>query len=65
MMALIVNREVNAAPDIEAAVRQRENHRCCITGRLKDVKPTYIISPSILQDPDLQPEVCFLTCSLI
>lgn len=52
-----VNREHSVAPDIDAALRERENQRCCITGWRKDVQPTYIVSPSILKDSDLQPGV--------
>lgn len=57
-MVLVVNREHPVAPDIDAAVREREGQRCCVTGWRKDVKPTYIISPSILEDADLKPGVC-------
>lgn len=54
----VVNQEYDLAPDIDAAVRQRDDQRCCVTGWYDNVKPTYIISPSILRDADLQPEVC-------
>lgn len=58
---LTVNREDDVAPEIDAAVREREGHRCCVTGWRDGVKPVYIIPPSIRQDSDLQPGVCLYT----
>ncbi|KAK2786296.1 hypothetical protein FQN52_007887 [Onygenales sp. PD_12] len=45
---------VNAETD--AALRERDANRCVVTGRDDgdDLKPTYIVSPSIKDDPDLQ-----------
>ncbi|KAK2760389.1 hypothetical protein FQN54_002459 [Arachnomyces sp. PD_36] len=54
-LALRMNREHGVNPETDTALRQRENQRCCVTGWREDVKPTYIVSPSILQDPDFQP----------
>lgn len=57
---VIVTREdpMNLDPDIEAAIYERDGGRCFITGRTAGVRPMYIIPPSILEDKDLQPEVC-------
>ncbi|KAF3892246.1 APH domain-containing protein [Trichophyton interdigitale] len=42
-------------PQTEAALYERDGGRCFISGRTLDVKPTYIISPSIRDDDDLLP----------
>lgn len=49
-----MNREDNVALEIGDAVRERDGHLCCVTGWHDDVKPTYIVAPSILEDGDLQ-----------
>lgn len=61
---LAVNPEDDVAPELDAAVRGRENHRCCVTGWRDGVKPVYIVPPSIRQDSDLQPEVCLRALQL-
>jgi hypothetical protein len=46
-------------PEIEAALRERQGNRCCVSGRqTDDLKPTYIVSPSIKDDADLRLGVC-------
>lgn len=54
---MIVNHIHDVNPEVEAALRERENQRCCVTGWSEDVKPTYIVSPLILRDSDFQPGV--------
>ncbi|KAK2797660.1 hypothetical protein FQN51_008354 [Onygenales sp. PD_10] len=47
---------VNAvSPALDAAIRERENHRCRVTGKTRNLQATYIIAPSIVDDKDLRP----------
>ncbi|PGH19448.1 hypothetical protein AJ80_03949 [Polytolypa hystricis UAMH7299] len=55
-LAFITIRDDNVSPDIDAALREREGHRCCVTGWTDNVKATYVIAPSIVYDKDLQSE---------
>ncbi|PGH11071.1 hypothetical protein AJ79_05113 [Helicocarpus griseus UAMH5409] len=52
-LALKCNRADSVSPEINAALRERDDYRCCITGLQDNVEATYIIAPSIVQDPDL------------
>ncbi|KAI1917439.1 hypothetical protein LOZ53_004722 [Ophidiomyces ophidiicola] len=54
-LAWKVSRDDNVSPEIEAALRERDDNHCCIKGTDVDTKPTYIIAPSIVEDPALQP----------
>ncbi|KKZ65229.1 hypothetical protein EMCG_08938 [[Emmonsia] crescens] len=38
---------------VESALREREKNRRCLSGQDKDLKPTFIVSPSIIDDEDL------------
>lgn len=60
----VVNRDDRVPPELNAAVRERENHRCCVTGSRNNLSASYIVSPSILQDEELRPGVCLLTLLL-
>lgn len=44
--------------DVEAALYERENGRCCASGWDKDLRGTFVVPPSIVNDEDLQPGVC-------
>ncbi|EAS30355.3 uncharacterized protein CIMG_05834 [Coccidioides immitis RS] len=48
-------RDDQVPPQIEAGLRERDGHRCCITGSTVDVKPIYILAPSLVNDSDLCP----------
>ncbi|PGH11612.1 hypothetical protein AJ79_04752 [Helicocarpus griseus UAMH5409] len=50
------NRDDTITAEVEAALRERDGHRCCITGSQKNIEPTYIVAPSILHDPDFGKE---------
>ncbi|OAX78313.1 hypothetical protein ACJ72_07379 [Emergomyces africanus] len=39
---------------VQAALTERDGPQCCITGSQDNVKPTYIVSPYILHDPDFE-----------
>lgn len=56
-----MNRDETVPEDLEAAVRERENNRCCLTGEKDNLKATYIVPPSLFDDDDLQPGVLPLT----
>lgn len=56
LTVVIVLPQDKVAPGTEAALRERDGDHCCITGST-DVIPTYIISPSIVDDEDLHPGV--------
>lgn len=47
--------------DLEVAAREREKNRCGITGQIEDLRATYVIPPSFLEDEDLRPGVRTLT----
>ncbi|EEP77044.1 predicted protein [Uncinocarpus reesii 1704] len=49
-----LTRENPISPEVEAALLERDNRRCCITGLDTNLKYTYIIPPSIASDSDLQ-----------
>lgn len=52
--------------DIDAGVRERENHSCCLTGVTENIQPTHIVAPSFLDDDDLRSEVgCPIQCLLV
>ncbi|EEP76611.1 predicted protein [Uncinocarpus reesii 1704] len=40
--------------EIKAALNERDGHRCRVTGSDTDVKPTYIVAPSVVHDADLR-----------
>ncbi|KAK2743039.1 hypothetical protein FQN57_004995 [Myotisia sp. PD_48] len=41
--------------DVEASLRQRQGNRCYVSGFDINLKPTYILSPSIFDGEDLKP----------
>lgn len=59
---MTVSRDDKVSPEIEAALFERDGRRCCVNGFETDVKPTYIIAPSIVDDEAIQPGVCLHLC---
>ncbi|OJD13260.1 hypothetical protein AJ78_06267 [Emergomyces pasteurianus Ep9510] len=51
-LALKCSRDYHITAEVQAALHERDGRQCCITGSPDDVKPTYIVSPSVLCDPD-------------
>lgn len=47
-------------PETQTALWERESGRCCVSGWKHDLQPTYIVPPSIVDDEDLLPGVCFV-----
>ncbi|EEP76255.1 predicted protein [Uncinocarpus reesii 1704] len=41
--------------EADAALRERENGRCCVSGLDSGLQATYIVPPQIVDDPDLLP----------
>ncbi|KMU78038.1 hypothetical protein CISG_06800 [Coccidioides immitis RMSCC 3703] len=55
-LALKFSHEVTVSSSVDKALRKREKNRCCISKHGDRLEATYVVSPSILNDKDLQPE---------
>ncbi|QVM10900.1 hypothetical protein D8B26_005551 [Coccidioides posadasii str. Silveira] len=54
-LALKFSHEVTVSSSVDKALREREKYRCCISKHGDRLEATYVVSPSILNDKDLQP----------
>ncbi|PGH01828.1 hypothetical protein GX51_05008 [Blastomyces parvus] len=53
-LALKCGNDYHLPEKVQAALNERDGPQCCITGSQDNVKPTYLVSPYILHDPDFE-----------